>query len=191
VAELLQLLLHVFGYLWPFRVVRQWEGGVWYVWGRYWRTVGPGVWPVIPYFSDILAVSRAPAIYGTPLQTVTLRDKRQLTFSATITVQVEDAAKALNEVEAWHETVVELAAGRLAERLAEADPDRFEPDRKKRQRLLEELRAELDGEAQKWGLRVLGVRFNNFALGLRTYRLLSEPATIRHTPPAAQQQAGQ
>jgi regulator of protease activity HflC (stomatin/prohibitin superfamily) len=179
VAELLQLILHVVQYLWPFRIVEQWEHGVYYACGRYWRTVGPGVWPVVPYFMEVRAVSVAPAIHGTPLQTVTLRNKLVLTYSATITVQVEDAAKALNEVDQWHETVIEMASGTLAERLAEADPDRFDPDRKKRQRLMEELRAELDGEAVKWGVRVLKLRFGNFALGVRTHRLLIERATMR------------
>lgn len=178
-AELLHLILEVLKFLWPLRLVDQWERGVWYVCGHYWRTVGPGVFPVLPWFMEVRPVNMVPAIHGTPLQTVTLRNKAQLTYSATVTVQVEDPAKALNEVDQWHETVIELVAGTLAERLAEADPERFDPDRRKRQRLLEELRAELDGEAQKWGVRVRVLRFNNFAIGVRTHRLLVERATMR------------
>jgi hypothetical protein len=125
--ELIRALAELLQSLWPLRSVWQWQRGVYYVCGRYWRTVGPGVWPVIPWFVDVRPVNVAPAIHHTALQTVTLRDGRTLVFSATITSEVEDAAAAYNRVDRWGEAVVELVAGLLSERLADADPARFDP----------------------------------------------------------------
>lgn len=127
---------------------------------------------------DLRAVSVVPTIFCTPLQTVTLRDSRALTFSATITVQVEDPALAWNAVDQWHETTVELVSGLLSERLADVEPERFDPARGKRGRLLEELTKAADESTSAFGVRVHTIRFSNFAVGVRTIRLLTEKATL-------------
>ena len=177
-VELLQLLIQLAERLFPFRKIEQWETGVVSVLGRYWRTVGPLTYPVIPYLVDIHPVSVVPAIHGTPLQTITLRDGRALTFSATVTVQVDDAAKAWNTVERYAESTMELVSALLAEHLADVDPDRFDPARGKRDRLLAELASEADAETVKFGVRVRAIRFGNFAVGVKTLRLLTEPAAL-------------
>ena len=177
-AELLKLVLDLIEKLAPLGKVSTWERGCYFVAGRFQGTVGPGVWPLIPWLCELPTVSMVPSIHGTPLQTVTLRDGRALTFSATVTVQVDDAAKAWNTVERYSETTMELVGALLAEQLADVDPDRFDPARGKRDRLLEELRAEADAATAAFGVRVRAIRFGNFAVGVRTLRLLTEPAAL-------------
>jgi regulator of protease activity HflC (stomatin/prohibitin superfamily) len=178
VAELLRQILDLIRDLSPVRVVQQWQMGLYHVGGRYWRTVGPGVQLVIPYLCEVHKVSVVPAAATTPLQTVTLRDGRTLTFSVTITYAVSDANRAFNHVERYQETVIELASGVVAEVLADADPERFDPARGNRSRLLEEVREELDAECQRFGLAVHRLRLTNFALGVRTIRLLLDRAVL-------------
>lgn len=180
-AELLRLILDTLAHLSPLQLVEPWQRAVWLVAGRHWRTVGPGIYPLIPYLMEVRPIDVVPAIYTTPLQTVTLRDKRTLTYSATFTVRVEDPAAAVCRVDYWPETTLELVSGLLAERLADVDPDRFDPARGKRDRLLEELRAEADAATALFGVRVQAIRFTNFALGIRALRLLTEPATLPHS----------
>jgi site-specific DNA-methyltransferase (adenine-specific) len=177
VSDLIRVLVDVWVHLWPFRVVHTWQRGVYYVAGRYWRTVPPGVWPVVPFFTDLRPVDVVAGIWATPLQTITLRDGRALTYSAMITVRVEDAAAALNLVMDWSESTLELVSGILSERLADAEPERFDPARGKRDRLLEAIRAAADDGTRAFGVRVDAVRFSNFAVGVRTLRLLTERAT--------------
>lgn len=177
--DLIRALVDLLQMLWPFRLVWQWQRGVYYVCGRSWRTVGPGVWPSVPWFMDVRAVNVCPGIYQTPLQTVTLRDGRLLSFSATATAEVEDPVAVWNKVERWTETTVELVSGLLSDRLADADPARFDPAPGVRAELVEELRAAADAETARFGVRVRAIRFANFALGVRTYRLLNEQATIK------------
>lgn len=176
-TDLIRLLVEVLTYLWPFRQVAHWQHGVCYILGRYVWTVPPGCWPVVPYFTDVRPVDMVPAIYGTPLQTITLKDGRALTYSATVTAKVFDAAKALNDVDHWPETLVEMVAGMISERLAGVDPARFDAGRGVRARLLEELREELDKGSVAYGVNVQAVRFANFAV-VETLRLLTEPATF-------------
>ncbi len=68
-AELLRVLMELAEKLAPVAKVNQWETGVVAVWGRYWRTVRPGIWPVCPFLIDIHPVSMVPSIHGTPYAT--------------------------------------------------------------------------------------------------------------------------
>lgn len=177
-TELLKLVVDLFSLIWPFRIVHQWEQGVLYVFGRYWGTVGPGLKMLVPWFMDVHNISMVPDILGTTLQTVTLRDGRTLTYSAMITLQVEDPNLAYNKVGKWTETAVELVSGLLAELLATVDPDKFAPEYGRRRKLLEGLAEEADKATQTYGVRVRAIRFNNFAIGLRAYRLLVDRSTF-------------
>jgi hypothetical protein len=173
-GELVQLLIQIAEFAWPFRSVEQWERGVYYFFGKCWKTVGPGRWPVIPFFMDVRAVSMAPAIIGTPLLTITLSDNRTLTFSVAAVVKVERADDALNEIENYMETTQELLGARVAEKLAEVDAARI--DATGRKRLLTDLTRWLDDETEAYGVRVTGLRFTNFAINLKTFRLLTDTA---------------
>ena len=177
--DLIRALFDLLAALWPFRLVWQWQRDVYYVAGRYWRTVGPGCWPAVPWLMDVRAVDVVPAIHHTPLQTVTLRDGRALVFSATITSEVEDIAAAWNRVSRWEAAVVELVAGLLADRLADADPARLDAAADCRGALVEELRRAADAATSEFGVRIRALRFGNFALGVRTYRLLGDQATLK------------
>ena len=176
-GDFLRIILDSIQYLWPFRPVEAWERGAYFVLNRpRWR-VGPGYWPMVPYFSDVKAVSVAPAIIRTPLQIVTLVSGKTLAFSASATVQVEDVVSALVDVDSYEETTGELISGALAERLAKVDPERFETAVRRRN-LLQELASDLDEECLAFGVRVRALRFNNFAINLKTYRLLTDSATL-------------
>lgn len=168
-----RLVVEIVGYLWPFRAVEQWERGVYYVFGRYWRTVGPGRWPVIPYFMNVIAVSVVPVPVSCPLQTITTKSGGTLTFSATATVCVTDAAAALNAVDQYKDSVVELVSALLAEELAEKPDEQLHSSR-----LETSLRTALNKQTTLYGIEVQAVRFANFAMNLRTYRLLVDSAVV-------------
>lgn len=174
----MRMLLDVMYAMSPLRIVWQWQEGVYYVCGRYQGRVGPGLKVVIPGLCDVKCISVVPEIYSTPLQTITLRDGTTLTYSASITVVVEDAAKAFNTLGHYSETVVELAARILSEGLADADPKRFDPARGKRDNLLAEMQDEVNAQCVRYGLRVTGLGLNNFVRGARTLRLLTDRAVL-------------
>lgn len=177
-TDLIRLLIEVVTAVCPVRVCWQWQRSLYFICGRYQWTGRPGIKLVIPGLCDVKCVSVVPEIMTTQMQSVTLRDNRVLTFSASITVVVVDAAKAYNSLGHYTETVVELASRLLADRLADADPERFDPARGKRGRLMEELRGEVDTACREYGLSITGLGFNNFLLGVRTVRLLLDQAVM-------------
>lgn len=179
-TEVLRLLLDLLQPLWPLRIVWEWQRGLYFVGGRCVGVVGPGLKVVVPYLCDVRPVSVVPEIHQTPLQTVTLRDGSALTYSASLTVVVNDPRAAYTRIGHYAETVVELAARVLSEGLADADPKRFDPARGKRDKLLDELREEINQACGAYGLAITALGLNNFARGVRTVRLLLDRAVLGH-----------
>lgn len=175
-SEFLRVLLEFIEFLWPLRRVEQWELGGYYVFGRWWKKVGPGVWPIIPWFLDVKTVSVAEAIVGTGRLDITLADKSMLSFAATATVQVTDIYAALNLVDAYHETMQELLASVLAEKLASVDPTRMEPEG--RGRLASDLKRWVATEAEQYGIEVKKVRFTSFIVNAKAHRLIIDQNQI-------------
>lgn len=162
--------------LWPLFIVRQWERGAYYVVGRYWKMVGPGLYVVPPFFCELRTIATVPAIVGTPRLDVTLSDGTLASFAATATCRVVDVALALNTIDDYRETTQELLAGELADRMAKVAPERLKPE--VRGRLLSDLQKALNAQTAKFGVEVSRVRFTTYVTGVRTYRLLSDTGTI-------------
>lgn len=182
----LAVLIDVVRYLWFFRAVEQWEQGVYYFFGKYWRTVGPGRWPLVPYFMDVRRVSVVRDVQSTALLNLTLRNGQTLCFAATIVFHVKDPAAALNNVEDYKANTIELVGAVIAEHLTDALPERTEPQYRDRfRRMVDSLLDAINMETQRFGVVVDALRFPNYVHGVRTYRLLTERATVltgRFTP---------
>src|SRR3990167_2395225 len=123
-----KLLFDFVLYIWPFKVIYEWEVGVKFSGGHYKKPLGKGIYLYCPFYSQIREVSIVPEPVSTPLMNITLRNGGSLTFSAMIVMLVVDAEKALNEVNNYEESTVELCSGIMAERLADAVPERKTPE---------------------------------------------------------------
>lgn len=180
--EIMKFVLELLQQLSPVRMVWTWQIGLLFCCGRYQKSLAPGPKLIIPGLFDIKNISIVPEIYTTPLQTITLRDNRVLTYSASITVVVRDAAKAYCQLGHYTETIVELAARTLSVGLADADPTRFDPAYDKRDRLIDEQRKTINEFCLQYGLEVTALGLNNFVLGVRTLRLLLDKAVLSELP---------
>ena len=169
---LVQAIIEWVRLLWPFALIDQWEQGVYYVCGHSWKVVGPGVYPVLPWFMEIRAVTMAPAILQTERIDVTLHDGSIASFAATATVRVIDPKAALNKIDNYHEATLALIASSLADRIARVDVARLEAD--KRPRLATDLARWITEEAREFGVEVTKVRFTSFIRKVRVYRLLND-----------------
>lgn len=174
-ANWLATLFEFLANFWPLAKVEQWERGVYYVWGHALkRTLGPGIYPFIPWFMDVRPVSMVSAPLSTPLLNVTLSDGRTLGYSVTSVVVVRDAWHALNSIDDYRESTSEIIASKVSEKLAEVDAGRLDSERRKR--LLSDLLRWVNEDTQAFGVEVLALRFTNFAIDQRAYRLLVDTA---------------
>ena len=162
--------------LWPFRIVKQWERAGYYVFGRFWKEVGPGVYCIVPWFTDVHNVTVVPAILQTPRTDITLSDGTPVSFSASAWVQVTDVNLAVNTVDSFHQTTVELITAVCAERLAQIDRERLAPE--KRTRFLSDLKRWCNDEANTYGVEIQKLRFASFVMSIKTIRLLGGGESI-------------
>lgn len=169
-GDLLRVLLDAIQYIWPFRIVREWERANFYVCGRYWKEVGPGVYPVVPWFMDVHSNSIAPGIVSTRRQDITLADGTILSFAASAWAQVVSMNLAVNRVDDYTQTVREVVEAVLADRLAAVDVERLASD--KRARLLSDCRRWIQEECTPFGVEVSKVRFTSFLTRVKAHRLL-------------------
>jgi hypothetical protein len=172
VGDFLRVILDSIQFLWPFRLVRQWERGGYYVAGRWWKEVGPGCYPVVPWFTEVREISTVPAIVSTPKQDITLTDGSTLHFSVSASVRVFDLNLAVNTVDSYHQTTQELVAAVLADKLARVKAERLAPET--RGALLASLRNAVAAEASLFGVEVTKIWFTNFVLKAKTFRLLQD-----------------
>lgn len=170
-----RFLIDCLAYIWPFRIVREWERGGYMVMGKWRREVGPGCYVVVPFFMDVHEISVAEAICGTPRLDITLKDRSTLSFSASATVQVVNVTKAVLSVDEYKETIRELLAAVLAEKLAEVDAERLAPD--KRGRLMADLRRWVAEAAEPYGVDVKRVVFTSFLQNAKAHRLIIDQSS--------------
>ncbi len=176
-TEIARFVVELLTTLWPFRQVEQWERGVRFWCNRPVGVVGPGIYVVLPYWGDVCAVSTVPGVITTPLCTITLTDGATCTYSLSGEVEVTDPQSALCDIDNHEETTLELLTAIPAEALADMDVARLAPDA--RGRPLGSLRTRVDTELRRYGINVRALRFTNFALNLRTYRLLTDSTAQR------------
>lgn len=169
-SDFLRLITEVIQFIWPFRIVSEWEHGVYYVNGQVWREVGPGLYPVVPWFCDVRTVDMVPGIVSTRRQDITVADGTILSFAASAWACVTDATAAMNRVDQYLVTVREVVEAVLADRLAAVDVERLAPD--KRARLLADCRKWIEMETQPFGVEITKVRFTSFVTRVKAHRLL-------------------
>jgi regulator of protease activity HflC (stomatin/prohibitin superfamily) len=171
-GDFLKLFLDSIQYLWPLRRVEQWENGAYYIGGRYWKTVGPGIWPIVPWFTEVKSRSVVPGIVRANRQDIGLKDGTWLSFSASAVMRITDLAFALNSIDQYEETAQETLEAVLADKLSQVDADRLAPE--KRGRLLADLTRWVNEEVSPFGIEVQKVRFVTFIHKPRIFRLLGD-----------------
>lgn len=174
-TDFLRLIGEWLQYLWPFRRVCLFEKGLYTICGRWQWLVGPGVWPIIPWFCEVDTESVVKGVVETQRLDITLSDGVLLSCMASGVVQVSDLRLAVNNVDAYMESAQELFAAIVADKLAEVDASRLSYE--KRSRLLSDLKRWVNQEAGEFGIEFTRLRFTTFVLNPRTYRLLSDGAT--------------
>lgn len=176
--SLFNLIIQIAQFAFPFRLVHQWESGGYYALGRWIKAVKPGLYVIIPFFTDVKTISVAGAIVGTGRQDITLLDGSMLSFSATVWAKVADPYKALNLVDEPTSTTQELLASLLADTLAETEVVRLKGSKRKVANLFKSLEEDLKKEALEFGVEVSQLRFTSYVFAVRTYRLLIDQTPV-------------
>jgi regulator of protease activity HflC (stomatin/prohibitin superfamily) len=158
-----------------FHVIRQYEQGIVFRWGKLRPKVRqPGLIWLNPFSCRLISVNMQTVVAGVPAQEAITRDNVTLTVDAVVYYKVVDPVKAVVNVQNYHHAVSQVAQTSLRSVIGHADMDQLLSER---ERVNAELKEVIDGPTEvPWGLRIERVEVKDVALPESMKRSMSRQA---------------
>jgi regulator of protease activity HflC (stomatin/prohibitin superfamily) len=171
---LIVLVVIIGGVLLSFlREVKQYERGVVLTMGQYTSLRNPGWSIIVPVFQTMQKVDLRVKAVDVPDQKVITRDNVSASINAVIYYKVSDAARAVLEVEDFKYAVSQLAQTTMRNIVGGAELDEV---LSQREELSNKIRAIIDEETDKWGVKVDNVELKDFFLPEDMERTIAKQA---------------
>lgn len=155
------------------KVLREYERGVIFQLGRFWKVKGPGLIIVIPILQQIEKVDLRVIVMDVPTQDVISRDNVSVKVNAVVYFRVIDPERAIIAVERYYDAVSQLAQTTLRSVLGKHDLDDMLAERDK---LNEDIQAILDQQTDAWGVKVANVEIKHVDLDESMIRAIAAQA---------------
>ena len=156
-----------------FRVLREYERGVIFLLGRFYRVKGPGLVIVVPVFQQMVRVGLRTVVMDVPTQDIITRDNVSVQVNAVIYFRVVDAQKAIINVENFLDATSQLAQTTLRSVLGQHELDELLASR---EQLNADIQDILDAQTDAWGIKVLNVEIKHVDLNESMIRAIARQA---------------
>ena len=156
-----------------FRILREYERGVVFQLGRFWRVKGPGLILVVPGLQQMVRVDLRTIVLDVPTQDVISRDNVSVKVNAVVYFRVLDAQKAIIQVEDYHVATSQLAQTTLRAVLGKHELDEMLAER---ERLNLDIQQVLDAQTDAWGIKVANVEIKHVDLDESMIRAIAKQA---------------
>ena len=156
-----------------FNILREYERGVIFMLGRYWKVKGPGLIIVIPGIQKMVKVSLRTVVMDVPPQDVITRDNVTVKVNAVIYFRVMDSRKAIIEVEDYLYATSQLAQTTLRSILGQSQLDDLLSNRDE---INSQLQRVIDEQTEPWGVKVANVEVKNVDLPQEMQRAIAKQA---------------
>ena len=167
------VLIPLFILLYSFRILREYERGVVFMLGRFWKVKGPGLIVVIPIIQQMIRVDLRTRVHDVPEQDVISQDNVSVKVNAVVYFRVIDAEKAIIQVEDFMAATSQLAQTTLRSVLGQHDLDEMLSER---DRLNADIQRILDEQTDAWGIKVSNVELKHVDLDERMIRAIAKQA---------------
>ena len=155
------------------KILREYERGVIFQLGRFWKVKGPGLIIVIPVIQQIVRVDLRVIVMDVPTQDVISRDNVSVRVNAVVYFRVIDPEKAIIQVEKYLEAVSQLAQTTLRSVLGQHELDEMLSER---DTLNKDIQAILDRQTDAWGIKVAMVEIKHVDLDDSMIRAIAAQA---------------
>ena len=159
--------------LYMFRILREYERGVIFTLGRFWKVKGPGLIIVIPFIQQIVKVDLRTVVMDVPSQDVISRDNVSVQVNAVIYFRVIDPERAIIQVEDFLAATSQLAQTTLRSVLGQHELDDMLAERDK---LNQDIQALLDQQTDAWGIKVSNVEIKHVDIDESMVRAIARQA---------------
>jgi len=155
------------------RILREYERGVVFQLGRFWKVKGPGLVILIPGIQQLVRVDLRVVVMDIPSQDVITRDNVSVKVNAVLYFRVVDAARAIIQVERYLEATSQLAQTTLRAVLGKHELDDLLAER---ERLNLDVQKILDAQTDSWGIKVTNVEIKHVDLNDSMIRAIARQA---------------
>ena len=155
------------------RILREYERGVIFLLGRFWKVKGPGFIIVIPLIQQMVRVDLRTIVMDVPTQDVISKDNVSVQVNAVVYFRVVDPEKAIIQVEDFYMATSELAQTTLRSVLGQHELDEMLAER---DRLNADIQSILDQQTDAWGIKVNNVEIKHVDLESSMVRAIAKQA---------------
>ena len=155
------------------KILREYERGVIFLLGRFWRVKGPGLVIVIPGIQQMVKVDLRVVTIDVPPQDVISRDNVSVKVNAIVFFRVVDPEKAIIQVENFLVATSQLAQTTLRAVLGKHELDEMLAER---ERLNLDVQRILDAQTDGWGIKVTNVEIKDIDLNDVMVRAIARQA---------------
>ena len=155
------------------RILREYERGVIFMLGRYWKVKGPGLIILIPFVQEMVRIQLRVVVMDVPSQDIISKDNISVRVNAVVYFKVFDPKKAVINVENYFEATSQLAQTTLRSILGEHELDEMLQER---EQLNKTIQKTLDQQTDDWGIKVNNVEIKDLDLNETMIRAIAKQA---------------
>ncbi|MCP8352420.1 slipin family protein [Candidatus Synchoanobacter obligatus] len=174
ILSILILLFITFLFLSSFiKILKEYERGVVFMLGRFYRVKGPGLVILIPFIQTMTRIELRTLVMDVPTQDVISKDNISTKVNAVVYFKVIDPEKAIIQVANFIEATGQLAQTTLRSVLGEHELDEM---LSQREQLNTRLRKILDEQTDCWGIKVTQVEIKDVDIDESMRRAIAKQA---------------
>jgi regulator of protease activity HflC (stomatin/prohibitin superfamily) len=155
------------------RILREYERGVVFQLGRFWKVKGPGLIIVVPGLQQMVRVDLRTIVMDVPAQDVITRDNVSVKVNAVVYFRVVDPQRAVIQVEHFMVATSQFAQTTLRAILGKHELDELLAEREK---LNQDIQQVLDQQTDAWGIKVANVEIKHVDLNETMVRAIARQA---------------
>lgn len=156
-----------------FRVLREYERGVVFLLGRFWKVKGPGLIIIVPIIQQMVRVDLRTIVMDVPTQDVISHDNVSVKVNAVVYFRVIEPKNAIIQVEHFLEATSQLAQTTLRSVLGQHDLDEMLSERDKLNQHIQQI---LDQHTDAWGIKVSNVEIKHVDIDESMIRAIAKQA---------------
>jgi regulator of protease activity HflC (stomatin/prohibitin superfamily) len=156
-----------------FRILREYERGVVFMLGRFYKVKGPGLVILIPIIQQMVRVDLRTMVSDIPTQDLITKDNVSVKVNAVLYFRVVDSERAIINVEDFMEATGQLAQTTLRSVLGQHELDELLAER---ERLNHDIQAILDQQTDQWGIKVSNVEIKHVDIDESMIRAIAKQA---------------
>lgn len=155
------------------KILREYERGVIFMLGRFWKVKGPGLILVIPVIQQMVRVDLRTVVMDVPSQDVISRDNVSVKVNAVLYFRVIDPERAIIQVENFYAATSQLAQTTLRSVLGQHELDDMLAEREKLNADIQDI---LDKQTDAWGIKVANVEIKHVDIDETMVRAIARQA---------------